>query len=97
LNKNQNHWYPYCLDAYITTRLTKSERAPPKVSNSKVKDQRVKVMVSNERSCQKEYTYESSSIYQSKVMSKVKGFEKVKFRGSRSWYEMKGLAISKHI
>jgi hypothetical protein len=26
-------------------------------SNSKVKDQKVKVMVSNERSCQKEYTY----------------------------------------
>jgi hypothetical protein len=29
-----------------------------KRSNSKVKDHRVKVMVSNERSCQKEYTCE---------------------------------------
>jgi hypothetical protein len=33
-------------------------KAPPKVLNSKVKDQRVKVIVSNERSCQKEYTCE---------------------------------------
>jgi hypothetical protein len=29
-----------------------------KESNSKVKDQRVKVMVSNEMACQKEYTCE---------------------------------------
>jgi hypothetical protein len=42
----------------LTRILTNSEKAPPKVSNSKVKDQRVKVMVSNERSCQKEYTCE---------------------------------------
>jgi hypothetical protein len=28
-----------------------------KRSNSKVKGQRVKVMITNERSCQKEYTY----------------------------------------
>jgi hypothetical protein len=35
-----------------------SERVPPKVSNSKVKDWRVKVMISNERSYQKEYTCE---------------------------------------
>jgi hypothetical protein len=38
--------------------MFKSERALPKASNSKDKDQRVKVMASNERSCQKEYTCE---------------------------------------
>jgi hypothetical protein len=42
----------------FTRRLTKPERAPPKVSNSKVKDQRIKVIISNESSCQKEYTCE---------------------------------------
>jgi hypothetical protein len=39
-----------------------------------IKDQRVKVMISNERSCQKEYTYmkyESPSTNQSKVITKV--------------------------
>jgi hypothetical protein len=51
-----------------------------KVCEKKVKDQWVKVMVSNERSCQKEIIftsvkYESPSTYQSKIMMKVKVFE----------------------
>jgi hypothetical protein len=66
----------------------------------KVKDQRVNVMVSNERSFQKEYTceiYESPSTYQCKVLTKVNSSKKgqtprSKIRGSRSWYQMKGLA-----
>jgi hypothetical protein len=45
-------------------------------SNSKVKGQGAKVMVSNERSRHKEYTYEIPSTYQSKVINKVKVFEK---------------------
>jgi hypothetical protein len=47
-------------------------------SNSKVKGQKVKVMVSNEKSHQKEkhVKYETSTTYQSKVMTKVKVFEK---------------------
>jgi hypothetical protein len=41
--------------------------------------------------------YESHSTYQSKVMTMLKVFKKVKlprsnFRGSRSWHQMKGLA-----
>jgi hypothetical protein len=35
---------------------------------------------------------ESPTTYLSKVMTKVKVFEK-KVRGSRSWYQMNGLAI----
>jgi hypothetical protein len=53
-------------------------------SNYKVKDQRVKVMVSNERSCLKEYTCESPSTYESKLMTKVKVLEKkVKLQGQK--------------
>jgi hypothetical protein len=55
-------------------------------------------MVSNERSCQKEYTvkYERPNTYQSKIMTKVRVFkigqtQRSKVRMSRSWYEMKGL------
>jgi hypothetical protein len=44
----------------------------------KLQDQRVKVMVSNERSCQKECTCEIRKPYQSKVMTKLNVFEKVK-------------------
>jgi hypothetical protein len=47
-----------------------------KVFEKKVEDQRVKVRVSNERSCQKEYISEIGKPYQSKVMTKVKVFEK---------------------
>jgi hypothetical protein len=37
--------------------------------------------------------YEIPTTYQSKVMTKVKLFEKVKTPRSRSWYRKKGLAI----
>jgi hypothetical protein len=59
----------------VTKRLTIKVRKGP-VSNSKVKDQRVYVMVSDERSCQKEYTCEiwKPSTNQSKVITKVKVF-----------------------
>jgi hypothetical protein len=59
---------------YVFHQKIKSKKATPKISNSNVKDQRVKVMISNERSCQKEYTCElkSASTNQSKVISKVK-------------------------
>jgi hypothetical protein len=39
--------------------------------------------------------YESPTTYQSKIMTKVKVFVKkvkLKIRGSRSWYQMKGFA-----
>jgi hypothetical protein len=55
------------------------------MSNSKVKDQRVKVMEKNERNCQNEYTCEIPSTYQPIVMTKVKVFKKkVKLQGKRS-------------
>jgi hypothetical protein len=54
-------------------------------SYSKIKGQRVTVMVSNERSYHKEYTYEIPCIYQSKVMTKVIVFENyIKLLGQRS-------------
>jgi hypothetical protein len=40
-------------------------------------------MVSDQRSCQKEYTFEIPTTYQSKVMTKVKVFEKIKLQGQR--------------
>jgi hypothetical protein len=62
-----------------------------KVFEKKVKDQWVKVMVSNERSCQRNthVKYESSTPYQSKVKTMVKDFEesptpRSKIRRSRS-------------
>jgi hypothetical protein len=71
-----------------------------KLLGKKVKNQRVKVMISNERSCQKNthLKYESPTAYQSKVMTKVKVFKRRSNskvngqRGSRSWYQMKVLA-----
>jgi hypothetical protein len=63
----------FCIHVFMTK---------VKVFEKKVKDHWVKVMLSNGRSCQKEYTCEIT--YQSKVMTKVKVFEKkVKLQGQR--------------
>jgi hypothetical protein len=57
-----------------------------KVFEKKVKSQKVKVMVSNKRSCQNEYTCDiwKPCTYQSKVMTKVKVLEKVNLQSQRS-------------
>jgi hypothetical protein len=68
-------------------------------SNSKVNGQRVKVMVSIERSCRKEYTCEIWKPYHLPIKSYEQGlsFWKIgqtprsKVRGTRSWYQMKDL------
>ena len=61
-----------------------------KFFENKVKYPCLKVMLSNERSCQKEYTekYESPTTYQSKVMTKIRVFFK-----NRSNSEVKGQRV----
>jgi hypothetical protein len=70
-----------------------------KRSNSMVKGQRVKVMESNERYCQKEYTCEIWKPYHLTIKSYDQGLRfwkcqtpRSKVRRLRSWYQIKGLA-----
>jgi hypothetical protein len=60
-----------------------------KIFENKVKYPCLKVMVSNERPCQKEYTvkYESPTTYQSRDMTKVRVFS------NRSNSEVKGQRV----
>jgi hypothetical protein len=65
-----------------------------KKSNSKAKGQQVKVMVSNDRSCQKEYTCKIWKPYRLPIKRFGKGHTpRSKVIGSRSWYQMKGWLI----